>query len=140
MARIDRFFPAEWRRYAEMLEPAVARQNECSVHDLLRYVANKEAQLWGIVDDDTGLEVGAIVTQITTYASGLRACVVMAAATKDTQISADSWRNVINTIEHFAADNRCDVVRVPGRTGWSRLLRDYKTAYVVLEKRVGGVH
>lgn len=131
---------AGWRNFNSLLDPAVALQNEFSTQDLAGFVARGEAQLWAMVDDDTGIPVGALVTQISTFPSGLRACIILAAGSKDTQVKWDSMRSVLKTIENFAIDNSCDVVRVPGRKGWARVFHDYETAYVVLEKRLGEVH
>ena len=129
--------PQGWTNIAAFLAPAVALQNEVNGMDLMREVARGEAQLWGIVDDITQEPKGAMITQIVEFQSGLRACVVRMAGTAETNVDWESMRSVIQTVEYFAVDNHCDVVRVPGRRGWGRVFSDYEVAYVVHEKRLG---
>jgi hypothetical protein len=46
------------------------------------------------------------------------------------------WLPLIEKIEAYARDEGCDAVRILGRKGWMRVLKDYRAPRVVLEKRL----
>ena len=44
--------------------------------------------------------------------------------------------HLMETIEQYARDEDCKKVRVIGREGWKRVLKDYRQPYIVLEKAI----
>ena len=131
--------PRGWKVFAELIAPAVARQREVTLLHELEEAAADLRQLWFLLDPE-GDAVGAVLTSVVTYQSGLKACVIVFGSTTGTDLSWESMRGVVATIEAFAADCGCDIVRIHGRRGWVRVFKDYNPAYVTLEKNLGGVH
>lgn len=43
---------------------------------------------------------------------------------------------LIENLEQFARDEKCHAVRIAGRAGWSRLLKNYKTRSVIIERQI----
>ena len=46
----------------------------------------------------------------------------------------ERWLPLRNRIEHYAKAEGCSCVRLYGRKGWERVLKDYRVEYVILEK------
>lgn len=42
--------------------------------------------------------------------------------------------HLLETIEQYARDEDCKTVRIIGREGWKRVLKEYRQPYIVLEK------
>lgn len=61
-----------------------------------------------------------------------KACVIVACSGKD----MDDWLPLIAGIERFARIEQCNCMRILGRKGWIRKLKDYKVAKVVMEKEL----
>jgi hypothetical protein len=49
-----------------------------------------------------------------------------------------SWLHLIGEIEQFAKDEGCAATRIVGRKGWARVLKDYRTKRIILEKDLPG--
>lgn len=47
-----------------------------------------------------------------------------------------SWIKFIGAIEEYARAEGCDLVRLYGRRGWQRVLLDYSSPWIALEKRL----
>ena len=75
--------------------------------------------------------MGVAITQLLED-NDRRLCVIVACGGK--QISG--WFHLLGNIEQYARKEKCVAVRVMGRYGWRKLLRDYREPYVVLEKRL----
>ena len=86
------------------------------------------ALLWLMVGD--GIK-GAGVTQIALTEKS-KVCTIIACGGDDMR----SWLPVIKTIENYARDEGCDAVRILGRKGWARVLKNYTTPAVILERRL----
>ena len=74
---------------------------------------------------------GAAVTQIVCTQKS-RVCVIVACGGKGVQL----WLPLIEKIENYARNEGCDAVRVLGRKGWARVLKDYSVPAVILERRL----
>lgn len=46
----------------------------------------------------------------------------------------DRWLHHLATIEKWGAERGCDRVRIVGRPGWERALKDYRKVQVYMEK------
>lgn len=105
----------------------------------MRHCHQGDWQPWVICDCETTAVVGAMATRVVEYESGMRACIIVACATEDTHISWRSMRKVVSRVEEFAKYFECDIVRILGRPGWARVLRDYTTSYVCIDKTIAEV-
>lgn len=85
------------------------------------------ALLW-LAWNGTKIEA-ACVTQLDTTEC-TKACVIVACG------GAGQWSSLITDIEQYAQAEGCDAVRIYGRSGWVRVLPGYRTAKIVLEKRL----
>jgi hypothetical protein len=75
--------------------------------------------------------VGATVTQIGRTEKS-KVCTILACV----GFCIAHWIDGITKIEEYAKAEGCDAMRVMGRKGWARLLPDYSTSKVILEKRL----
>jgi hypothetical protein len=48
----------------------------------------------------------------------------------------EEWRHLLDRIERYARAEGCVQMRIEGRRGWARILRDYQVKSVVLTKRL----
>ena len=125
-----------WVAFAKLIAPVMKYTADYTVENVIDNVKRFDMQGWVIADEDLGA-VGAIATRISTFESGLEVCTVVAAATTgDRPLRYEEWRSIIKTIEEFAKYHGCDIVRIAGRAGWAKVLPEYDTSYVCIEKRV----
>lgn len=73
----------------------------------------------------------AAVTQIS-RSERSKVCMIVACGGEGITL----WLPLIGKIEAYARDEGCDLVRILGRKGWTRVLKDYRAPSVVLEKRL----
>ncbi len=130
----DELHPSGWSAFAKLIEPVMRHTADYTVENVLANVKSGDMQGWAIVDMDREICIGAIATRLSTFESGLEACTVVAAATAKTKLRYADWRAIIAQIEDFARFNDCDIVRIAGRAGWSKILPEYTTSYVCIEK------
>lgn len=130
----DELNPSGWSAFAKLIEPVMRHTADYTVENVVANVKAGDMQGWAIVDMEAEACIGAIATRLSTFESGLEACTIVAAATVSTKLKYTDWRNVIAQIEDFARFNDCDIVRIAGRAGWSKVLPEYKTSYVCIEK------
>jgi len=128
-----------WKAWCDLIEPVMKLQHEYTMRTLFDDARAERVQPWAIVDRDTDLVVGAMATRVCTYQSGMTACIVMAGATGGTNVTWECMRSVLETVEAFAKDCGCDILRIMGRPGWARLFKDYKTTYICLDKTLSEV-
>jgi len=110
------------------LQKSLERERTHTLADVEMALRTGDAQLW--LSDD-GL--GAAVTEINNYPSGLKRAVIW--------LSAGRLESVVSMDEDFAALARelgCDEVRLYGRPGWGRVLRDggWATDSIIATKRL----
>ena len=48
----------------------------------------------------------------------------------------NNWIQLLEVIESYARNNGCDCVRFMGRKGWARLLKNYRTDKVIMERKL----
>ena len=107
---------------------SIDREGTHSLADVEMALQVGDAQLW---QSDDGL--GAAVTEINTYPSGLKRAVIW--------LSAGRLESVVSMDEDFADLARklgCHEVRLYGRPGWGRALRDdgWVTDSIIATKRL----
>ena len=87
---------------------------------------NGDKQLW-LIDDK-----GVVVTQIQTTPKG-RVCEIFAACGS---ASLTEMRDVLARLERWAVGVACTHMKIYGRYGWKRALRDYRQTGIILEKSI----
>jgi hypothetical protein len=85
------------------------------------------SQFW-VALNATGVAAAA-VTDLT-EAMGRKICTIVACGGDERA----NWLHLIEGLEDFARAEGCEVTRIIGRKGWSRVLPDYQTTALVLEK------
>lgn len=130
--------PDGWVKLAAYLAPALERQAEQTAETICQEIAKGEAQAWAVIDSGTEALVGALVSHIGQFPSGLKCLTVTLCATQDTDIAWESMRGVIATMEEFGREYGCDVIRIYGRRGWERVFRDFDLEHVCIQKTIGG--
>jgi len=111
-----------------LLESAARRSRETSVEAIEQDLAAGRALLWIAWGAERRI-VAVLVTQLVRTAAGL-VCVLVSCAGGEHR----RWVGLLRDIERYAADEECVAMRIYGRKGWARVLKDYRTARVILEK------
>lgn len=117
-----------WPHVAADIRNAMDRGGMGSFDDVERDVLNANGLLW-IAWNAPQIEAAA-VTKIDT--SNGKACEIVACGGRH----SEHWLHILQQIEEFASNEGCDVVRILGRKGWQRVLKDYRVKKVVLEKKI----
>lgn len=110
-----------------MLRQAFVRTDLGKFSDMEDDVFSARALLW--VAWRTPEIVAAVVTQIRATENG-RVCYLGACGGKDSA----SWLHLMAAIEQYARDERCNKIRAVGRKGWLRVLPDFTSPMIVIEK------
>src|SRR5262249_17908069 len=74
---------------------------------------------------------GAAVTQIIETQRS-RACVIVACGGENMRL----WLPLVEKIESYGRGEGCGAVRILGRKGWARMLKNYGAPAVILERRL----
>lgn len=116
-----------WPHVEHLIRPAMIRSGEMIVLDVLRNLASKRFLMWLIWD---GEEIaGSVITELADTISG-RICTIVFMGGKDRR----RWLHLLKEIEDYARAEHCRAMRLYGRKGWKRVLRDYSETRIVLEK------
>ena len=118
----DTSLSAKWDRCAPFIEAALAHANGThSLADVLRLVAEGEAQFWPFED-------AAIVTEIVRYPQRTILRFWLAGGKLQTLLNAEP--EVIVWSKQWG----CNGVEIIGRRGWNRALNDYKSNSTIMVK------
>lgn len=123
------YLTAVWAKCQGSIREAMRRGGLGLFAAVEHAVMSGESQLW-IAWDGTSI-AGACVTSLHDTDAG-RVCIIDACGAGD----FDRVSHLLAGIEDFARDEGCVAVRIFGRKGWTRVLRDYDVKRVVLEKRL----
>ncbi len=118
-----------WPRVSHWIKAALERGDMGTFGSVESDVLAARALLW-VVWNDPDLE-GAAVTQVEKFESS-KVCTIAACGGGGMR----TWVHLIETLEDYARQQGCNCVRIVGRKGWQRVLKDYATAKVILEKRL----
>ncbi|KRQ11938.1 hypothetical protein AOQ73_05895 [Bradyrhizobium pachyrhizi] len=121
--------PQVWPHARALVKRAIDRTALCDFADIEREVLAGLQQLW-LGWNGTAIQVAA-VTQLVTIA-GRKICILVACGGHDRK----NWLPLIAGLEQFARNEGCRTMRIIGRKGWSRVLDDYPSKYVVMEKEL----
>lgn len=118
-----------WPNVFKTIRRAIQRGDLGRFDELERAVLNGHALVWLAVEE-TKVE-GVAVTQIV-LTENSKVCMVQACGGKD----CSHWLHLLADIEQYAKAQGCDCTRIMGRKGWARVLKNYKTTKIVLERRL----
>ena len=116
-----------WPRIAPFIKKSVLRGTYVDYSETERRVFLGNHQLWVVADGNEFLAAG--ITSLE-HANGYLNCRIIALGGKQMK----RWFHLFPAIEQFARDEGCKVIRVMGRKGWTRLLKDYQATRVMMEK------
>jgi hypothetical protein len=114
-----------WPHVEHLIRPAMIRSGEMIVLDVLRMLASRRFLLW-LIWDETEI-VGAVVTELADTIAG-RICTIVSMGGKDRK----RWLHLLD----YARKEHCRAMRLYGRKGWKRVLRDYSETRIILEKEL----
>jgi hypothetical protein len=118
-----------WPHARPFIVAAIERGGLSNFSEIESALFKNLAQLWIVWD---GVEmIAAAVTELQTV-KDKKFCSLTAVGGKDFQ----RWLHLLSRIENFAHDEGCKSVRIMGREGWGRILKDYKQTRVILEKEI----
>lgn len=117
-----------WPKVSGWLRDAMRRGGLGSFEVLENSVLSGGALLWVFMD---GQIKSATVTQVGVGEGG-KVCEILACGGADVL----SDLQFIGKIETYARNEGCRAVRIMGRRGWVRALKEYKQTRVVLEKEL----
>lgn len=118
-----------WPLVAPLLKSAIDRTGLSEWHEIEADILYGNSLLWLCMEDHKILCAG--VTTLEKVHNKL-ACVIVACG----GTGLPQWVHLLEKIEIYAKAENCHCVRIFGRTGWARVLTDYKTTNIVLEKRL----
>ena len=91
---------------------------------MLDGLLNIEMQLWLAPE-------GAMVTQIVTYPTGMKAMSLLLVGG-----TMSKWLHLLPQVETWAKTEGCEISELPrGRKGWVKMLKDYNSM-IFMEKRL----
>lgn len=111
-----------------LVEACKSRGGEYTAEMLLDECFTGNSQLWLAWSDERGCE-SACVTGILPHC---KVCLIKACGGKN----RDNWLFMLDEIEAWAKTQGCMTMRLFGREGWSRVLKDYRKTRVVLDKEI----
>lgn len=122
--------PDVWPSIKKFLDKPIELSNgRLSNLSVLDALLEREMQLWLAVDKEV---LGAMVTQIITYSTGLKVLSVVLIGGRE----MDKWIRFWPLIEEWGRFHGCKIAEIPrGRWGWSRVLKDWN-AMTFMEKKI----
>jgi hypothetical protein len=118
-----------WDAAAPLVLRAMQRGGQGLFEKVEQDVLRGEMLLW-LAWNGEKIE-GAGVTELSKTENG-KICTIVAWSTSDMRRDL----GLLSIIEKFAKKEGCKAVRLYGRRGWARVLRDYSQPSVILEKEV----
>jgi hypothetical protein len=118
-----------WPHVAHFIEAAAARGDLTTYDDLKHSVFERGCLLW-LAYCKQNIEAAAITDLMRSAKS--KVCIVTACG----GVNYQRWLPLLEKIEEFARAEGCDCVRIFGRHGWKRLLKNYTETKIVLERRL----
>lgn len=118
---------AVWPEVAPILIRAIQIYNEHTPEEIFQSLLNRERQLWVTGRDKIGC---VLITKIITEEFH-KTCFIELYAGR----GIESLRFFAD-IEAWAKSIGCDRMRISGRKGWKRVLKDYSAKKIILEKEI----
>ncbi len=118
-----------WPYVDFFVHTAMARGGLGSYGVVKDQVLDGRAMLWIARNDDRIHAVAVTSLAITEWR---KVCEITALAGSGMK----NWFAFLPTIEDYAKKAGCSSMRLMGRKGWARILKDYKSKHVILEKEL----
>lgn len=112
-----------WPHFRERIEKAISKVGVSDVASVEADILAGRSLLWLAYD---GLIVHAAA--VTELSGGV--CTIVACGGEN----LSQFLPLINDLEQFARDEKCKAVRIVGRRGWIRVLKNYRQKAVVIER------
>ena len=123
--------PAAWSVVYPMLAPAITRSNgRYTEATIYRDCIGGQYALWLVMN---GGPIGALVTQVVVWPSGLREAMFVVVGGQDHQ----DWMHQMKVLENWAISQGCERINVSGRPGWEKAICElpgWKKTGVEMEK------
>lgn len=119
--------PAIWPRVEQLVVGAITRTDLCHTLDVVPKVMDGTAQLWLAID---GKDILAAATTLLRRTDKHLICELTALGGRD----RPRWLPMLDQIEAWAKAEGATALRFFGRRGWTRVLKNYRTRHVILEK------
>jgi hypothetical protein len=120
----------KYHQIQPLLQKALTEAPEYTEDAIILKIINSTSQLWLAEQGDTVL--GVTVTNGVQYPNlkALNIHLIGGSRIKE-------WMQMgLEAIENFAKDTQCTEVRLSGRHGWIKMLKDYERTRVTLTKRL----
>lgn len=111
-----------WPQASGLIRAAIERTDLSDFVDIEKAVLSGDQLLWLAISDR--IEAAA-VTHLSRNICTLVACAGH---------QRDRWLPLFAKIEGYAKSEGCKCVRIYGRKGWERVLKNYRVEHVVLER------
>jgi hypothetical protein len=118
-----------WPRVEPLIRAACEKMQLSDLAVLARQLCAGEALLW-LAWEPPDIKAAA-VTQIT-LCNGSKLCTIIACGGHGMQ----AWLPLLAEIDAYAKQQDCRAMRILGRAGWSRVLKDYAVVGHILERRL----
>lgn len=115
-----------WPQARDLIRAAIEHTDLSEFSEIEADVLNGDQLLWLAISDR--IEAAATTHLIKTRGKP----VLIITACSGYQM--ERWLPLLTRIEHYARAEGARCVRIYGRKGWERALKDYRTEYVIMEK------
>jgi hypothetical protein len=126
-ARIREF----WPHTRALIEAAMEKGDISPLACVEHAVFSGAALLWVAWDADARAIAAACVTELQVVGAR-KLCLIVACGGKNMH----RWLPLLARIEDYARAESCSAMRIMGRAGWTRVLKDYRRKRVILEKQL----
>jgi hypothetical protein len=118
-----------WPHVAPLIKAAMEKGRLADYADVEQSVRNGSALLW-IAWNGEKIKAAA-VTELG-IANGEKFCTIVACGGHDRR----QWLHLLAGLEAYGKAEGCAAIRIYGRRGWLKLLPEYRTTRVLLEKKL----
>jgi len=118
-----------WPRVRHLIARAVLRTQLSHTADIAYDTLHGGGLLWLAWD---GATIRAAATTVLADTDAARVCVLTACGGE----GRAAWLPLLAQIEAYAKAEGCACVRIYGRKGWARVLKDYRVDHVILQKEL----
>lgn len=117
-----------WPHVRDLIRAAVERTGLSSFADIEADVLTGMQLCWVAIENNEIL--AAATTQLVKPFE--KVCILTACSGHD----RDRWLPLFARIEQYAKDEGCTKMRIFGRIGWQRVLKNYRVEHVILERNL----